>query len=391
MDFGTCARLMADFRFSTVATIVSELSASTRLSEIITSSLASPVARPMIVTDQGLIAAGVIAPIIEGLQSSGFTVSIFDGVVADPPEHVIHRAVEVAKSQNADCIIGLGGGSSMDCAKLVALLAKTLQSLNEIYGIGHARGPRLPLIQIPTTAGTGSEVTPISIVTTGETTKMGVVSPVLYADVAVLDGLLTLSVPAPVTAATGIDAMVHAIEAITSRHLKNPYSDMLAMESLGRIAAHLLRCVRDGQDAEARQAVLYGAMLAGQAFANAPVGGVHALAYPLGGIYHLPHGLSNALMLLPVLRFNQAAAHDDYTRIAKTLGHNDIDTLLDWLTKFMGDLNVPLGLRRHGISHNQLPELADAAMLQTRLLGNNPRPISHADALALYEEAWEAA
>ena len=185
-----------------------------------------------------------------------------------------------------------------------------------MYGIGKVQGARLPLVQVPTTAGTGSEVTNISIVTTGATSKMGVVAPQLYADLAILDASLTLGLPPAVTAATGIDAMVHAIEAYTTAHLKNPLSDMLARQALSLLSSNLVRVCRNGQDLAARQAMLLGAMLAGQAFSNAPVAAVHALAYPIGGMFHVPHGLSNALVLPHVLRFNLGHATPLYAELA---------------------------------------------------------------------------
>ena len=212
-----------------------------------------------------------------------------------------------ARDFGARLVIGFGG-SSMDVAKLVAVLCHGAQPLETMYGINQIQGGRLPLVQVPTTAGTGSEVTPISIVTTGETTKSGVVAPQLYADAAYLDAELTVGLPPAATAATGVDAMVHAIEAYTSKRLKNPLSDHLAVLALKLLGANLLTACRDGHDIQARSNMLLGAMLAGQAFANAPVGGVHALAYPVGGIFHVPHGLSNALVLPAVLRFNAQAA-----------------------------------------------------------------------------------
>src|SRR5690606_31516641 len=206
----------------------------------------------------------------------------------------------------------------MDVARLVALLASPdcSQSLSDMYGVGNAKGNRLPLIQVPTTAGTGSEVTPIAIVTTGETTKAGIVSPVLLPDIALLDAELTLGLPPQVTAATGIDAMVHAIEAYTSKAKKNPLSDMLAKEALRLLAGSIVTAVEDGSNVQARANMLLGAMLAGQAFANAPVAAVHALAYPLGGHFHIPHGLSNSLVLPHVLRFNTEAAEELYSELA---------------------------------------------------------------------------
>src|SRR5690606_8457932 len=256
--------------------------------------------------------------VLPGFEAEGLRVAVYDQVIADPPENIVMAAVEQAKASDADLVIGFGGGSSMDVAKLVALLAHPgcAQSLQDIYGVGNAKGQRLPLIQVPTTAGTGSEVTPIAIITTGETTKMGVVSPLLLPDLALLGADLTLGLPPAVAAATGIDAMVHAIEAYTSALKKNPMSDLLAREALRLLAANLPIVVEDGRNRAARQAMLLGACLAGQAFANAPVAAVHALAYPLGGNFHIPHGLSNALVLPQVLRFNVSAAASHYAELA---------------------------------------------------------------------------
>ncbi len=207
--------------------------------------------------------------------------------MADPPEAVVYRCVEVVKQVGADIIIGLGGGSSLDIAKVTAVLAHSDQPLAEMYGIGKVTGSRLPMVLIPTTAGTGSEVTNIAIITTGETTKMGVVSPQLYADFVLLDAELTLGLPQIHTAATGIDAMVHAIEAYTSKHKKNPLSDALAREALRLLGANLIHACQDGSHRRrTRRDVYWCATLAGQAFSNSPVAAVHALAYPLGGHYH---------------------------------------------------------------------------------------------------------
>src|SRR5690606_32426162 len=296
-------------------------------------------------------------------------------------------------------VVGFGGGSSMDVAKLVALLAHPngQQSLKDIYGVGNARGQRLPLIQVPTTAGTGSEVTPIAIVTTGETTKMGVVSPLLLPDLALLDADLTLGLPPAVTAATGIDAMVHAIEAYTSKLKKNPLSDLLAREALRLLAANLDQAVHHGHNREARQAMLLGACLAGQAFANAPVAAVHALAYPLGGHYHIPHGLSNALVLPHVLRFNAPAARPLYAELAplllgERLRAGNAEQLcaqfIDELAALNERCGLPSRLRDAGLPEAMLRTLAGDAMLQQRLLVNQPREVNEADALAICQAAY---
>jgi alcohol dehydrogenase class IV len=279
-------------------------------------------------------------------------------------------------------------------AKLVALLASGRERLDDIYGVGLARGPRLKLILAPTTAGTGSEVTPISIVTTRSGEKKGVVSPPLLPDWAVLDPDLTLGLPPHVTAATGIDAMVHAIEAYTSKRLKNPLSDALAREALRLLSGNIHEACRNGHNRDARQAMLLGSMLAGMAFANAPVAAVHALAYPIGATFHVPHGLSNAMVLPHVIRFNAPMTEALYGELADIIvpgasGDAAAKTaqLVEALARLAPDLGLDTSLRAAGISHNHLPKLAEDAMKQTRLLINTPRELTPADALAIYEAA----
>jgi alcohol dehydrogenase len=315
-------------------------------------------------------------------------------VVADPPEAVVNNAVQFARRHDAELVIGLGGGSSMDVAKLVAVLANSQQALADIYGIGKVTGARLPLVQVPTTAGTGSEVTNIAIVTTGETTKMGVVAPQLYADLAVLDAALTLGLPPVVTAATGIDAMVHAIEAYTSKHKKNPMSDMLARQALSLLSRNLIPACENGANLEARQAMLLGACLAGQAFSNAPVAAVHALAYPVGGIFHVAHGLSNSLVLPHVLRFNLPFAAAHYAELAGFVvpdasGSEEAraHALIVATQQIATVTGIETTLQQVGIAESDLDRLADDAMLQTRLLGNNPRDVTREDARAIYAAA----
>jgi alcohol dehydrogenase class IV len=278
----------------------------------------------------------------------------------------------------------------------VAYLAKTPDRLDDIYGVGLAKGERLPLLLAPTTAGTGSEVTPIAIVTTPTTEKKGVVSPRLLPDWAILDPELTLGLPAHVTAATGIDAMVHAIEAYTSRHRKNPMSDQLARQALALLSANVRTVCADGSDLEARSQMLLGSMLAGMAFANSPVAAVHALAYPIGAIFHVPHGLSNALVLTQVLRFNLPEAEALYAELApifdpksQGMGVSQRARLfVDAVASICRDCNVPASLADVGIAKSDLKKLAEDAMKQTRLLVNNPREVKFEDALAIYTEAF---
>jgi len=384
---------MTAFAFSTVASIVSESNATARLGQLIAERFPA-VRRVLLVTDAGFLRTGLLDGPRRSLEQQGMSVSVFSGVVADPPEHIVMDAVEFARANDIDLVIGFGGGSSMDVAKLVAVLAGNEQALGDIYGIGKVQGSRLPLVQIPTTAGTGSEVTNIAIVTTGETTKMGVVAPQLYADLAILDAALTLGLPPLVTAATGIDAMVHAIEAYTSKHKKNPMSDVLARQALGLLSANLIPACEQGGNLEVRQAMLLGACLAGQAFSNAPVAAVHALAYPIGGIFHVPHGLSNSLVLPHVLRFNAPQAAPLYAELAGIAipgasGSDEArtDALIVAMQQTARLTGIQTTLAQVGIKEADLDRLADDAMLQTRLLGNNPRDVSRADARAIYAAA----
>ncbi|GAB3315442.1 iron-containing alcohol dehydrogenase [Haliea atlantica] len=352
--------------------------------------------RPLLVTDPGLVKIGLLAPLQAALEAAGTTAILFDRVQEDPPESVVEAAVSLGRREQVDAVVAVGGGSSMDVAKVVAvLLGDGGQELAALYGVDQVRGARLPLVLVPTTAGTGSEVTPVAVITTGATTKAGVSSRLLLPDVAVLDADLTLGLPPRVTAMTGIDAMVHAIEAYTSRVKKNPMSDHLAWEALRLLSANLRLAVTRGHDRDARAGMLLGACLAGQAFANAPVAAVHALAYPLGGHYHIPHGLSNSLVLPAVLDFNLPAAAPLYAELATLVAPNVTGSdearamaLRDFLVALIAAVSLPATLAEAGVPREDLAMLAEDAMLQQRLLVNNPRELSREDALAIYTAAW---
>ena len=387
---------MTSLSFETTRRVYCEPGASAKLGSLMAELRAS---RIMLVTDPGVMKLGLPQVGLDSLKAAGLAVAIYDKTEADPPERLVHEAVAAAKAHGADGVVGFGGGSSMDIAKLVALLGNGSQPLAEMYGIGNAKGTRLPLVQVPTTAGTGSEVTGISIITTGESEKKGVVSPLLLPDIALLDADLTLGLPRSVTAATGVDAMVHAIEAYTSKHKKNAMSDALGREALRLLSKNIRRvCSPEGaKDREARSEMLLGAMLAGMSFANSPVAAVHALAYPVGGHFHVPHGLSNALMLPHVLRFNLEVetAAAQYAELAPILlpgksfasASAAAGALLAELEAIIDDVKLEKQLRQVGISHNHLPMLAKDAMNQQRLLVNNPREVTYDDALRIYEQA----
>jgi alcohol dehydrogenase class IV len=385
---------MTAFTFNTTKSIICEPGSIKRLGALVRAQIGKSV---LLVTDAGLIKAGLLGAATDSLTQAGVSYRVFDGVVADPSVAVVEAALAEARAAKIDGVIGFGGGSSMDVAKLIALLIGGGEKLEDVYGVGQAKGQRLPLIQIPTTAGTGSEVTPISIITVGETEKKGVVAPQLLPDIALLDAELTLGLPAPVTAATGIDAMVHAIESYTSASANNnPVSRALAREALRLLGANIETAVKKGSNVQARSGMLLGAMLAGQAFANSPVAAVHALAYPIGGIFHVPHGLSNALVLPHVMRFNASVCADAYATLAPDVFPDlasvqrelRVDEFINRLEALSADLGLEQTLREVGIGESDLSVMAVDAMKQSRLLVNNPREVSEADALAIYQAAF---
>jgi alcohol dehydrogenase class IV len=355
-----------------------------------------PVGPCLFVTDEQLVRLGLTDPALKALDASGRSPTVFDKVEADPSRATLEAAVEAGRSAGAVSVVGFGGGSPMDVAKLAAYLLGSGDDLESIWGVDIARGQRLPLILIPTTAGTGSEATPISVITCEGGVKLAVNARPLTADWAVLDPQLTVGLPRSVTAATGIDAIVHAVEAYTSARLKNPISDALSREALRLLTANLLTACAEPQNIAAREAMLLGAHLAGLAFSNAPVAGVHALAYPLGGLHHLPHGVTNALMLRHVLQHNAEAAREHYAELAPIVvpqceaegSQARAALLIDRLDQLVRESGIAPRLRDYGIDIAETPILAREAMKQTRLLVNNPCEITEADAKRLYEAAW---
>jgi len=349
----------------------------------------------LFVTDQDLVRLGLTDAYRDAIGATR-ELLVFDSVEADPSKDTLLAAAQAGRSAKVASVVGFGGGSPMDVAKLASYLLGSGDELDEIWGVGLAVNQRLPLALVPTTAGTGSEATPISVITCEGGVKLAVNSAPLIADWAVLDATLTMVLPKHVTAATGIDAIVHAVEAYTSARLKNPISDALAREALRLLSSNLLTAIEQPQNLEARSAMLLGAHLAGLAFSNAPVAGVHALAYPLGGLHHLPHGLTNALMLRHVLAHNLESARDHYAQLAEILepdcaaegSQARAALMIERLDELARNSGLKLRLRDHGISFEEAPLLAKEAMKQTRLLVNNPCEISESDAQRLYEAAW---
>ena len=354
----------------------------------------------LFITDKDLMSLKLTEPTLIELKKLSSKVEVFQDVEADPSLKTLMNAIEIGKKNNITGVIGFGGGSSMDVAKLTSLILGSNEDIEEAWGVSNAKGPRLPLILVPTTAGTGSEVTPISIITVGEEEKKGVSSPIILPDIAILDPELTVGLPAHTTAATGIDAMVHAIEGYASANKNNnPISKMIAVEALKLLGGSIEKAVFEGSNIEARGNMLLGAMLAGKSFANSPVAAVHALAYPIGGTFHVSHGLSNSLVLPYVLRFNSVdnKATKDYSELAPFL-FPDIDTskgsqaickeFIDRLENLSKKLGLPQKLREVNIPKEACKKMASDAMKQTRLLVNNPREVTENDALNIYKAAW---
>ncbi len=354
----------------------------------------------LLVSDPELKRLGLYEPLLRKLKEKGAEVCSFDSVESDPSLETVLKAIRFGSERNATGVIGFGGGSSLDVAKLTALILASGEKIEDCWGVGNAKGPRLPLCLIPTTAGTGSEVTPISIITIDGDEKRGVVSPLILPDLAILDPELTIGLPAQITATTGIDAMVHAIESFSSKNVNNNFlSRTLSIESLKLLGRSIRIAVRDGNNIEARGEMLLGSMLAGMAFANSPVGAVHALAYPIGGAFHIAHGLSNSLVLPKVLEFNSAnsQAAKDYSLLApiifpeldQTAKPEKVVLLFsDLLRQLALEIGLPTRLRDLEIPEEACRTMASAAIKQTRLLVNNPRKVTEEDAFEIYSSTW---
>jgi len=350
----------------------------------------------LVVTDPGIVQAGLLEPLKHSLQAANILFAFFDGVEPDPRLEVVRQCAEMGRKEGVEALIGYGGGSSLDIAKVAAVLLTNAGDLAQFFGIDLIPHPGLPVILIPTTAGTGSEVTPIAILSdTREKLKKGIVSPYLFPEVALLDPQLTVGLPPLVTAFTGLDALIHAIEAYTSVNAFD-LTDHLAFRAMELLYDNIRTAYARGEDLEARSRMLEGSLLAGIAFANAGVTAVHAFAYPLGGEFHVAHGLANSVMLPHVMRFNLLGNLPKFAAIGSALG---LDTehltdkeaaleALEAVEDLMEDLTIPRRLRDLNIPQEAIPSLAEGVMKVTRLLANNPRRIALEDARRIYEEAW---
>jgi alcohol dehydrogenase class IV len=351
--------------------------------------------RALVVTDKGVIDSGIGKKAQEILAKEGIGLEFFDRVIPDPDVACFESCLETAKKQKYDLIVGIGGGSSMDIASITSVMLTNPGTVYEYFGVGLVKNPGVPTILIPTTAGTGAEVTPNAILTdTKEKLKKAVVSPYILPRLAIIDPLLTVTMPPSVTSSSGIDALTHAVESYTSNNA-NILTDLFAKEAMILIGRSLRTAVANGNNLEARYDMSLGSLYAGISLANAGVTAVHALAYPLGGTFNVAHGIANGLLLPYVMEFNVLGNIPKFAQIAHFLGEKvDHLPLLDQayqaakaVKALYRDLKIPQSLTELKVPKEGIPAMAKAAMNVTRLMGNNPRVMTVQDVERIYEKA----
>lgn len=349
-----------------------------------------------LVVDPGVVHAGIDRRVKDILNGSGVAFHSFEKVEADPSVEIIKECATAGKKEGSDLVIGFGGGSALDMAKLTSVLLNSEQDLLSMTGINNIHKPGMPSILIPTTAGTGSEVTPIAVVSDKkEQLKKGVVSDYLYPDFAIVDPELCLSLPPYPTAYTGIDALTHAIEAYTNRFSK-PFVDTFALEAIRLISQSLRKAVKDGGDIDARYNMSLGSLYGGMCLGSVNTAAVHALAYPLGGLFDIPHGVANSLLLPYVMEVNIESNVKKFAAIAEAMGES-VDTLnleeaarrsANAVRKLSADCGIISRIRELGVPESSLETMALAATKVTRLLNNNPKELTQSDILEIYLNAY---
>jgi alcohol dehydrogenase class IV len=351
--------------------------------------------RAFVVADKGVVAAGLLAPVLDGIATGAEVVGVFDDVPANSSVQVVTAGTEAVRAAEADVIIAVGGGSPLDTAKGVSLLATFGGAVPDYEGYNVIPGRLMPLIAVPTTAGTGSEVTSVAVILDEDDgRKISLVSRYLYPDIAVLDPEMTLTLPPRLTAATGMDALSHAIETFVSTE-NNPFSDSLALAAIDMIATHLRDAVQVGGDLEARGKMLLASAMAGVAFSNSLLGVVHAIAHAIGGKYHIHHGTLNALILPYAMEFNSVVAPERYVRIAWAMGvhaggRSDKEVIADGVNAvrtLAADCGLPLRLRDVEVPEEALPELAALSIVEPAIF-NNPRIATEEELLELLRAMW---
>ena len=346
----------------------------------------------LIITDEGVWRTGLVDKPCELLTEAGVRVEVIHNTPPEPATHHVEQVLALARQQECQAVIGIGGGSSMDVAKITAVLLANTQSLTELLRGGKIEKRGVPTLMIPTTAGTGAEATQNAIfLVPEEESKVGIVSPKLVPDWAILDPALTVGLPPAITASTGMDALCHAIECYISKKA-NPLSDTYALQAIRLISRSLRRAYQNGKDLDARHDMLLAALFGGMSIASSSTTAVHALAYPLGGKYHMPHGLSNAILLPYVMEFNRDACTEKFRDIAEAMGlpvsglsaADAADRLIKSLFALTRDLQMTVSLRDRGLTADDIEGMVEAASKVTRLLNNNPKPMTREDIRTVY-------
>jgi len=352
--------------------------------------------RVFLVADPGLQQAGIIKRISAVLDEAKIPYTLYDKVTPEPGLKLADQGLKLAKKMKADCVVGVGGGSALDIAKAISILLTNGGKAEDYLGLGKIKLQGVPKIMIPTTAGTGAEVTFTAVFINEKTnSKGGMNGDPLYPDATILDPALTLSLPAHVTAATGIDAFTHALEAFVSTQ-SHAISDMYALEAIDLISNNLRVAYANGGNLEARSAMLLGSLLGGKALATAGVGLVHAMAYPLGGMFNTAHGLANAVLLPYVVEYNIIGCPEKYAMIAQLMGYETegiplreaAQLAVEAIHQLNADIGIPNSLTALNIPTNKIPEMAKIALTVTRPVENNPRKPTVEEVIAIYEAAF---
>jgi len=350
----------------------------------------------IIITDKVIRQTGLLSKVINPLEEAGLATDIIDDVVPEPPFENLEQMITQIDGKGYDLLVGVGGGSALDIAKVLSIMLTNQEDVRDLVGIEKVKNPGVPTILVPTTSGTGSEVTYNAIFTDiRDKVKKGIVSPYLLPKVAIVDPELTLTVPPSVTAATGMDALVHAVESYTAIRA-GELTDGIALQAIKLISRSLRKAVYNGKDLKAREDMAMGSLLAGISLGNAGVGAVHALAYPLGGKFKVPHGVANSLLLPFVMKYNAVADLEKFAEVAKAMGENveglslreAADRAVQALAQLSKDVGIPSSLKEVGVTASDISDLAEEASKIDRLLNNNPRWLTVKEIKKIYEEAY---
>ncbi|HMK33976.1 MAG TPA: iron-containing alcohol dehydrogenase [Desulfomonilaceae bacterium] len=354
------------------------------------------VRRYLLIADPAMAENGTLDSAVNSLKTAGLNGDVFQKVDPEPYLDNAEDGARIGREAKADLVIGMGGGSAMDTAKAAAILLTNKGKAEDYIGLNKVESPGVATLMVPTTAGTGAEVTFTAVFTNRETkAKGGINSPFLFPSVALLDPELTVSLPPNVTAATGMDALTHAVESVTSRS-STVFTEALALTAIRLIAQNLRRAVYHGNDIQARDNMLMGSLLGGLALADAGVGAAHALAYPLGGFYRIPHGLANAILIPHVMEFNLPAAELKFALVARAFGESVEGVAARWAAEaaveavrtLCMDIGIPASLEEVGVPHSDIPQMVESALKVTRPVENNPRYMGPLEAEMIYESAF---